>query len=115
MKTKLILLYLTLFFEYCSCFNVLDLKDVKYTLQPEVCNPDSDFVIVVHSAPDHFELRNAVRETWASGAKTVFVLGENAEFNNNILNEHKKHGDILQATFQDAYRNMTYKHLIAYR
>ena len=45
------------------------------------------------------------------------VLGEVEEERqqNDIEEEHRRHGDILQATFKDSYRNLTYKHLLGYR
>ena len=33
----------------------------------------------------------------------------------DIAEEHRRHGDILQATFMDTYRNLTYKHIVGYR
>ena len=45
------------------------------------------------------------------------MLGEVEEeqLQNDIAEEHRRHGDILQATFMDTYRNLTYKHVLGYR
>ena len=50
----------------------------------------------------------------------MFLLGLPEEDNDKDLQtkldkESSEHGDILQASFQDSYKNMTYKHLLGYR
>jgi hypothetical protein len=97
---------------------------VSYTLIPasDFCISSDDtapFLILVHSAPDNVALRNAVRETWGGvrGARTTFLLGavEAGGKQTALEREHEEHGDLVQGTFVDAYRNMTYKHLMGYR
>ncbi len=60
-----------------------------------------------------------MRETWgrAPGYRTVFLLGEPGErhLQAALEEESGEHGDIAQAAFADAYRNMTYKHIFGYR
>ena len=48
---------------------------------------------------------------------SYLVLGEveDGRQQDDIEEEHRRHGDILQATFKDSYRNLTYKHLSGYR
>ncbi len=96
------------------CFDLIDLKDVTYTMLPESCKPEVDFLVLIHSAPANFELRKAVRETWTAEAKAVFLMGQSDRFQDKVLEEHEKFNDIVQATFQDSYRNMTYKHILGY-
>ncbi len=103
-----------------ASFRLLNLPDVDYDLIPSrnACSP-SEFLILVHSAPSNRELRDAIRETWGTvpEAKTVFLLGRvpSPEAQAEIENEHLHYGDILQGSFLDSYRNMTYKHLLGYR
>ena len=108
-------MWLLLFVLHCiQAFSILDLDNLSPILEPESCQQNLDLVLLVHSSPANFELRNAIRQNWGKDLKRIFVLGENAEWNSVIGQEHEKHGDILLVNFQDAYRNMTYKHLIAY-
>ncbi|ODM92808.1 Beta-1,3-galactosyltransferase 1, partial [Orchesella cincta] len=85
------------------------------------------FMIVVHSAPDHFTERQAIRSTWASvktlknlAIRTVFVLGKyqlspSPTLENSIRRENELFGDIVVGDFIDCYRNLTYKHLLGYK
>lgn len=95
-------------------FSVLDLHHLDIILQPLKCENNQTLVSLIHSAPKNVELRNAVRETWGKDIKHVFVLGQDDQWNKQLKKEHEEHGDILQVNFTDAYRNMTYKHLIGY-
>lgn len=47
--------------------------------------------------------------------RTVFLFGESERYDEAIAEEARHHGDVVQASFVDAYRNMTYKHLLGYR
>ncbi len=49
--------------------------------------------------------------------KTVFILGtvEDAQLQSDIETEAQSSNDVLQATFVDAYRNLTYKHVLGYK
>ncbi len=104
-------------------FSILNLHSVGYTLRPaDTFCETASLVAVVHSALANVDLRNTIRDTWASveGWRTVFVLGatsgnEAGRAQEAIAQEHDLHGDIVQGSFVDAYRNMTYKHLLAYR
>ena len=85
---------------------------------PLPCDPNSgvDFLYIIHTAPNHTELRNTLRNTWAAeidnGIKTrrVFLIGRsNATLEESIKEEHHKFGDIFMYDKVDAYRNMTIK------
>ena len=81
--------------------------------EPDRCNVvGGSFVIVVHSAPSHFEQRSVIRRTWGDGSRPHFVLGSTANLTlqARINDEAVKYKDLLQASFVDAYKNMTYKH-----
>ncbi|CAK9294341.1 unnamed protein product [Gordionus sp. m RMFG-2023] len=79
---------------------------------------DIFIIIMIHSAPDHNNLRESTRETWGSikdyynyNLRLIFVLGvtENQSIQEQLTNESKIYGDIVQASFLDAYVNMSYK------
>ncbi len=47
------------------CCGGLGFLDFQYLLKPDtVASQFSGGLILVHSAPDHFELRRAIRQTW---------------------------------------------------
>ncbi|CAK9294338.1 unnamed protein product [Gordionus sp. m RMFG-2023] len=81
--------------------------------------PEDIFIItMIHTSANHFDLRESIRETYGSvkeyfnyKIRLVFVVGttQDKSIQNHITNESKVHGDIVQASFVDAYRNMTYK------
>ncbi|CAG7822694.1 unnamed protein product [Allacma fusca] len=84
------------------------------------------FMIIVHSAPDHFAERQAIRSTWGSvktlknwAIRLVFLLGSDVESDSgiqkSIYRESVIFGDIVSGNFQDTYRNLTYKHLMGYK
>ncbi|KAH3885366.1 lactosylceramide 1,3-N-acetyl-beta-D-glucosaminyltransferase-like isoform X2 [Dreissena polymorpha] len=82
-------------------------------------------LIIVHTAPDHFELRLAIRRTWANDtyyrklgvSRVLFLLGrvEDAALQGKMEAEFKEYRDMLQGNFLDAYRNLTHKGVMGYR
>ncbi|XP_052238502.1 lactosylceramide 1,3-N-acetyl-beta-D-glucosaminyltransferase A-like isoform X2 [Dreissena polymorpha] len=82
-------------------------------------------LIIVHTAPDHFEMRLAIRRTWANDtyyrqygvSRVLFLLGrvEDATLQEKIEAEFKDYRDMLQGDFRDAYRNLTHKGVMGYR
>ncbi|XP_053457991.1 beta-1,3-galactosyltransferase 4 [Nycticebus coucang] len=82
-------------------------------------------LILVCTAPENLNQRNAIRASWgglreARGLRvqTLFLLGEpNSQHpsgdsrGNDLVWESTAQGDILQAAFQDSYRNLTLKTL----
>ncbi|KAM6185079.1 beta-1,3-galactosyltransferase 4 [Rhynchocyon petersi] len=80
-------------------------------------------LILVCTAPENLHQRNAIRASWgglriARGLRvqTLFMLGEPAqpqldEYSKGLAREAESQGDILQAAFQDSYRNLTLKTL----
>ncbi|XP_052801703.1 lactosylceramide 1,3-N-acetyl-beta-D-glucosaminyltransferase-like isoform X2 [Mya arenaria] len=94
---------------------------------PALCSsvPDLSVLIIVHTAPDHFELRSAMRRTWANDTyykslgkvRTLFLLGtvHNTKVQIELEREFKEHQDLLQGDFVDAYRNLTHKGVLGYR
>ncbi|CAK9294339.1 unnamed protein product [Gordionus sp. m RMFG-2023] len=87
--------------------------------QKDARRPEDIFIItMIHTSPNHFDLRESIRETYGSvkeyfnyKIRLVFVVGTTLDpsIQTQITNESKIYGDIVQASFVDAYRNMTYK------
>ncbi|XP_052819735.1 uncharacterized protein LOC128245576 [Mya arenaria] len=94
---------------------------------PELCSsvPDLTVLIIVHTAPIHFERRNVMRKTWTNdthykslgNVRTLFLLGtvNDKTVQTELENEFKKHQDILQGDFVDAFKNLTHKGVMGYR
>lgn len=82
-------------------------------------------LILVCTAPENLNQRNAIRASWGGQRKarglrvqTLFLLGEpsarhpsSSAHENHLAQESAAQGDILQAAFQDSYRNLTLKTL----
>lgn len=98
---------------------LIDLDNFDFILNVPACHK-SMIIVVVHSAPKNFLNRKTIRQTWGSEdprARVIFLLAAVGDLNlqNEILKEHKEFGDIVQGNFVDAYRNMTYKHVSAFK
>ncbi|KAH3808202.1 lactosylceramide 1,3-N-acetyl-beta-D-glucosaminyltransferase-like [Dreissena polymorpha] len=100
----------------------------KYVFEnPTLCSEVKNLsvLIIVHTAPDHFEMRLAIRRTWANDtyyrkigvSRVLFLLGrvEDATLQEKMEAEFKDYRDMLQGNFRDAYRNLTHKGVMAYR
>lgn len=95
---------------------LIDLEEFEFTINHRGCKDSEQTVILVHSAPGNADKRAVIRDTWGSKDKRsliLFVIGAvnatNAQ--EKLDEENRKHGDLLQGNFEDAYRNMTYKHV----
>lgn len=75
-------------------------------------------IYIVKSAPEHFDLRIAIRNTWGYERRfsdvqirTVFVLGTriDSELQQQIDKESVQYRDIVQVNFVDTYYNNTIK------
>ncbi|KAL4236554.1 hypothetical protein ACF0H5_004939 [Mactra antiquata] len=94
---------------------------------PTLCSSMSELkcLVIVHSAPLNFVKRNAIRSSWTNNSyfpdlgpiKVMFLLGKVTEnpTQSYIDTEFGKYGDILQGSFIDAYKNITYKAIMAYK
>ena len=93
-----------------------------YIHQPTAgCEEDSPFLLIaVCSAAHHFDLRQAIRQTWASvihkhrlSTKLVFMLGapsgEYEHLQQHVTKESQMYGDVIQEDFVDTYVNLTVK------
>lgn len=97
---------------------LIDLDNFAFTINSPVCENEKEIpvITVINSAPDNFDQRQAIRDTWANPTgdlKHVFLLGETTEeLFKTIFEEHQQYGDIVQGNFIDSYRNLTYKHVM---
>lgn len=100
---------------------LIDLVNFDYLINHRACKElkqQPNVLMMVHSAPDNFHKRKVIRETWGakdSSALLIFLLGSvnSTYLQTKIELESKVHGDVVQGNFGDAYRNMTYKHVMA--
>ncbi len=88
-----------------------------------VCNDSisSVYILVyVHSGPTNYQRRVVIRETWATQTlfpdlRLVFMIGK--ALDQSIMKaleyENEIYQDIVQEDFIDAYKNLTYKGIMA--
>ena len=96
---------------------LIDFKNFKFTMNHDMCNKTQPLLLMmIHSSPGNFKKRNVIRETWGketSFVTTLFLIGWSEEYQMELEKEDMKYGDLIQGNFVDAYRNMTYKHVMA--
>lgn len=72
-------------------------------------------IILITSAPYHFDARNAIRQTWGhvqlrSDVAMAFILGRSSRKNELLIaEENNLYQDIILANFVDSYNNLTLK------
>ena len=108
--------------------SVINKHDFKFLINPgkSFCNVKEQLLVLVyvHSAPENLKRRISIRETWAKQSyfketdmKIVFMLGVSKNsFTKNqklIELEYSIYGDLVQEDFEDSYRNLTYKGIMA--
>lgn len=99
------------------------LIDLNFTFQMNnfVCNETSPLVLVmIHTSPSNFAKRKTIRETWGTykdKVKYLFVVGdvENSTLKRKLIEENQNYSDFTQGSFKDAYRNLTYKHVMLFK
>lgn len=96
---------------------LIDLKNFNFTMNHDSCRGKEPLLlIVVHSAPGHIDKRIAMRETWGQKNPQIvllFLIGYSEIYKLQLEAENDKYADLIQGNFIDAYRNMTYKHVMA--
>ncbi|KAH8282402.1 hypothetical protein KR054_007390 [Drosophila jambulina] len=101
--------------------HLMDFKNFSYTIKQPSCEKETQGLILIHTAPDHFEKRSVIRETWGginsiqdSPLRLIFALGavQNDSMQTELIEEHSLFGDLLQGNFIDTYENITYKHVM---
>ncbi|KAH8242053.1 hypothetical protein KR026_000160 [Drosophila bipectinata] len=107
-----------------SSMHLMDLPNFAYIIDQPPCEPRVQALVLVHSAIPNIEKRRIIRQTWAERSyidrtplRVIFLLGGVGAGAENwqhwVERESSLHGDIVQGNFDDAYRNMTYKHVMA--
>ncbi|XP_053952497.1 uncharacterized protein LOC128859587 [Anastrepha ludens] len=107
---------------------LIDLHDFTYLISQNGCSRDIQALILVHSAPANEGKRRLIRETWGNTDllpringvmpfRIIFLLGTvHTEAQQlDIERENFENGDMVQGSFVDSYRNMTYKHVMAFK
>lgn len=91
-----------------SCYNYRHVNETKLIT-----------VILIHSAPEHLEKREVVRQTWGSQkdprSRMFFVLGatNSSSLQAQLTQENDQFHDLIQGNFLDSYHNLTYKHVMS--
>ncbi|XP_041462560.1 uncharacterized protein LOC121413702 [Lytechinus variegatus] len=97
----------------------------KFT-NPHVCYDregkplDIFMIVLISTPPNHGEVRKAIRETWCGQQEVlgetircVFILGEMSsetdEMRYQLRQEDIKYGDLVRASFQESFQNLTLK------
>ena len=102
------------------------LENIYNTNNKNVCQSANPilFLVLVHTATEHFERRQSFRKTWGNVTlyqthqmRMVFLLGvpKNGSLNAKIQKESTQHGDIVQGNFIDDYHNLTHKGVMGLR
>lgn len=100
---------------------LIDLNNFDFLMNPKTCKDLTKsplVLILVHSAPDNLGKRRIIRETWGRNDTHSFLLFLLGSVNSTIMKEkliteNQMYGDLVQGNFEDSYRNMTYKHVMA--
>lgn len=105
--------------------NLIDLDNFEFIINQRPCGNASmsgsvppHTLILIHSAPSNWNKRTVIRETWGQEdprSRIIFLLGavNSTDLQRRIEHENNLFQDIVQGNFYDAYRNMTYKHIMA--
>ncbi|XP_054152681.1 acetylgalactosaminyl-O-glycosyl-glycoprotein beta-1,3-N-acetylglucosaminyltransferase-like [Oppia nitens] len=103
-------------------FDSKDLSTTEHMLidKPLGCDDDMgaslDLLVIVNSAVDHWEAREAIRDTWGKfaierGAYLLFLVGSSLSpvVQHRVLMEDERTSDLLQGQYIDNYFNLTLK------
>lgn len=111
-------------FKYIPSRNLFDISNFTYIIKPldNYCNNYPLVIFIITSFYRNIETRSAIRRAYYIkklahfNFKKVFLLGigpDNKYVNvKAIQNEASRFGDIVQGNFIEAYRNLTYKHVM---
>ncbi|KAJ0171194.1 hypothetical protein K1T71_013393 [Dendrolimus kikuchii] len=99
---------------------LIDLKEFSFKINPQPCKnylAGLLLVVIVSSNPNNYANRMIIRNTWGrsvDAVQVVYLVGEsnNKTLSEQIINESAIYGDVVQGAFIDAYKNMTYKHVM---
>lgn len=104
---------------------LIDINNFEYSLNQSGCSSETAAlqpiaIFLIHSAPLNRAKRHVIRDTWGkmdSRARLYFLIGavNSTALQTQIEQENRLHNDIIQGSFTDAYHNMTYKHIMAFK
>ncbi|XP_056125668.1 beta-1,3-galactosyltransferase 2-like [Rhinichthys klamathensis goyatoka] len=92
--------------------------------EPDKCQQNPFLVLMVPVAPHQVEARNAIRSTWGNestvqgkAVMTLFLVGltggsDSEKAQQQLEEESRQHGDLLQSNFVDSYLNLTIKTMV---
>ncbi|XP_067648134.1 beta-1,3-galactosyltransferase 1-like [Eurosta solidaginis] len=105
---------------------LIDLYNFTYIMNQFGCTPNIHALVLVPSAPNNHEKRKLIRQTWANFVelplhknsipfRVIFLLGlpETSDTQTELERENFEYDDIVQGSFVDSNKNMTYKHVMA--
>jgi hypothetical protein len=127
--------HLNLQTNYNKVFMIIDDKkeivnnfNYNYIIKPndtfcDTKNSDGLLLVAfVPISPKNFNHRKVIRSTWANhqllkNFRVVFMIGESSqkELNDEIMEESKLNGDIVQLDFADTYFNLTTKTIMGFK
>ncbi|XP_072399035.1 beta-1,3-galactosyltransferase 5-like isoform X1 [Diabrotica undecimpunctata] len=100
-------------------YNQLIDLNFNFSMINFICNETIPLLllVLVHSAPVNFDKRQTIRETWGEkeeNVKVLFMVGSvHSEHTQKMIEaENVLHNDVIQGSFADTYRNLTYKHVM---
>ena len=108
---------------YRDCKSWKKISQQKTTLITRtVCARHYSLLILVSSAPENFERRNLIRQTWGADNstapqwKTYFLLGltTNQTHSDLLQTENNNFGDIIRADYYEHYWNQSLKIRMAF-
>ncbi|CAH0564230.1 unnamed protein product [Brassicogethes aeneus] len=91
--------------------------DFHYNIFNMACKDDHpEFVIFISSSTVNFKKRETIRRTWGKKQPLpiLFALGsvQNETIQSQINAENDKYSDIIQGSFVDTYKNLSYKQVM---
>ncbi|XP_023015847.1 beta-1,3-galactosyltransferase 5 [Leptinotarsa decemlineata] len=103
-------------------YNQLIDLNFNFSIVNFICNDSQPLLllVLVHSSPSNFAKRKTIRETWGQkdeNIKVLFLIGSvtSSDLQKTLEDENRLHNDFVQGTFLDTYRNITYKHVMAFK
>ncbi|GAB0098346.1 Hexosyltransferase [Sergentomyia squamirostris] len=99
---------------------LINLTDFDYIMNLKSCHQlgiKPKFIVLIHSAPVNRDRRDNIRETYAQykeDNRVIFFLGRVSDpsLQKELEVENILYEDTVQGNFVDAYRNLSYKHIM---
>lgn len=112
-----------------TTMHLLDLPHFQYIINNDVCMTDIAIfaVLIITSHAGDIEARSAMRRAYPEdklkqlGIRRIFLLAlsnptddirYNSVTQNALEDENHRYSDLVQGNFKEAYRNLTYKHMM---